>query len=106
MKKKSKQVNEIVAYPGYEGQDIYLKDYGSDCDDSSSDEDSNSSHVTVIVGTVTSEEKMDGADSYLNRLYATVCINDKRKMKIDTGADTCILTVDDLQMLGITAEIT
>ena len=49
MKKKSK-VNEVVATPGYEGQDIYLKDYGSDCDDSSSDEDTNSSHVTIIVG--------------------------------------------------------
>ena len=40
--------------------------------------------------------------SYPNKIYTNVKINDKRniQMKIDTGADTCILTTDDLQRLG------
>ena len=45
--------------------------------------------------------------SYPNKIYATVKINDRHslQMKVDTGADTCILTTDDLQRLGISVDI-
>ena len=111
LKRRLKQVNEIVQSPDYKGQDIYLQD-DSDVEESPTDSDDNDSssdadHVIVIVGEITSEYSVDTVNSYPNKLFATIKINDKRslKMKIDTGADTCILTTDDLQALDLSLRI-
>ena len=81
--------------PGYKGQDICLQsDYKSDNEEylsgSSNDEGTSDNQVTVIVGTVTSQQALDSVDSYPNRLFTPVQINEERtvNMKINTGADT------------------
>ena len=113
MKKRLKQVHEIVQSPDYLGQEIHLHNDDEETSDSSSinsceeDEGSNSEPITVFLDTITSDNSIDSMSSYPNKMYATVNINDRRsiQMKVDTGADTCILTTDDLQELGISADI-
>ena len=63
--------------------------------------------MTVIIGTVTSQQTLNSVDSYRDRLFTSVQINDERtvNMKIDTGADTCILRVDGLQALDLSLDI-
>ena len=108
MKKRLKQVHEIMQSPEYQGQEIHLHN-----DDSSSinrcgeDEGSDSEPITVFLDTITSANSIDSISSYPNKIYATVKINDRHttQMKVDTGADTCILTTDDLQELGISVDI-
>ena len=74
------------------------------CDE---DEGSDSEPITVFLDTITSANSIDSISSYPNKIYATVKINDRRstQMKVDTGADTCILITDDLQELGISVYI-
>ena len=50
---------------------------------------------------------MDVVSSYPERIITTVKISDTRPipMKVDTGADTCVLTTDDLQRLGLCLDI-
>ena len=45
--------------------------------------------------------------SFPSKIYTTVKINGQRsiQMKVDRGAETCILTTEDLQRLGISVEI-
>ena len=113
MKKSLKQVHEIVQSPEYQGQEIHLHNDDEETSDSSSinscddDEGSDSEPITVFLDIITSDNSIDSMSSYPNKIYATVKINDKRsfQMKVDTGADTCILTTDDLQRLGISVDI-
>ena len=108
MKKRLKQVHEIEQSPEYKGQEIHLYDDSEETSDSSSvnscdeDEGSDSEPIAVFLDTITSGNSVDSMSSYPNKIYTNVKINDKRniQMKIDTGADTCILTTDDLQRLG------
>ena len=102
-----KQVKVISQNPDYRGQDIYLlvndeeeRDY---CGDSSED----SEPITVVLNTITSENTVDVVSSNPERIITTVKINDTRSipMKVDTGADTCVLTTDYLQRLGLCLDI-
>ena len=54
------------------------------------------------MSSITSENKsVHSLSSYPDKIFATIGVNDKRnlKIKIDTDADTNILTTDDLQKL-------
>lgn len=113
MKKRSKQVNEIVQSTDYQGQDIFLRINDSESEDSSSehsyddDTSSDTEPITVVLGSITSEHSVHSMSSYPDKIYTTVKINDQSnvKMKVDTGADTCVLTTDDLQNLGLSLDI-
>ena len=107
MTKRFKQVKVIAQNPDYRGHDIYLlvndeeeRDY---CGDSSED----SEPITVVLDTITSENTVDVVSSNPERIITTVKINDTRSipMKVDTGADTCVLTTDYLQKLGLCLDI-
>ncbi len=79
-------------------------------DEDYSDQDDNPySSVIGIVTTTTSSttHTIDTISSYPSKLFAVVKLNHKHsiKLKVDTGADTCILTTDDLQSLPFTPQI-
>ena len=107
MKKLLKQVHDIVQSPEYQGQEIHLHNDDEESSDSSSinscdvDEESDSEPITVFLDTIAR------ISNYPNKIYVTVKINDRRsiQIKVDTGADTCILTADDLQGLGVSVDI-
>lgn len=113
MKKRLKQVHEIVQSPQYQGQEIHLHGDDGETSDSSSmsscdeEEASDSEPITVFLDTITSENSVDSMSNFPSKIYTTVKINGQRsiQMKVDTGADTCILTTEDLQRLGISVEI-
>ena len=113
IKKRLKQVHEIVQSPEYQGQEIHLNDHDEETSDSSStsssdeDEGSDLEPIAVFLDTITSENSVNRMNSYPNKIYTTVKINDQCsiQMKVDTGADTCILTIEDLQRLGLLVEI-
>ena len=112
MEKQVKQVNEIIQSPDYHSQDILWQDDDEETSDSSStcsyDENNYSDlePITVILNTITSENSVHGMSSYPNKILATIKINDKRniQMKVDTGADICVLTIDDLQKVGFSLQ--
>ena len=112
MKRNVKQLHEIVDSFNYEGQDIHLRK--DDCaefavntftyeEEGSSDTEA----ITVILGSVSAKNTLHSLDSHQNTIYWSVRLNDKCnvKMRIDTGADTCILTTDDLQILPISIDL-
>jgi hypothetical protein len=114
MKKNLRKVHEIIASPGYQGQEIHLQESNdteesyNTCDyyeDESSDTDTET--VNVILGSITSTKSVQSLNSYPNKILATMKINDHHdmKMKVDTGADICVLTTDDLQQLPLTLDI-
>ena len=113
MKKRLKQVHEIVQSPQYQGQEIHLQGDDGETSDSSSisscdeDEPSDSEPIAVFLDAITSDSSVDSMSSFPNKIYTTVKVNNQRniKMKVDTGADTCILTTEDLQRLGLSVEI-
>ena len=98
MKKRLKQVNEIAQSPDYKGQDIYPQVNDKEDTDYYGDSDESSEPITVVLDTITSENTVDVVSSYPERIITTVKISDTRSipMKVDTGADTCVLTTDDL----------
>lgn len=81
--------------------------YSSNNNDSNNNEDTADDQMTVIIGTVTSQQTLKSIDSYLDRLFKSVQINDLRtvNMKIDTGADTCIMAVDNFPALNLSLDI-
>lgn len=113
MKKHLKQVHEIVQSPQNQGQEIHLHGDNGETSDSSSisscdeDEASDSEPITVFLDTITSDNSVDSMSSFRSKIYTTVKINGQRsiQMKVDTRADTCILTTKDLQRLGISVKI-
>lgn len=111
IKKRLKQVHEIVQSPEYQGQEIHLHDDDEVTSDSSStkscNENSDSEPIPVFLDTITSKNCGHSMSSYPNKISTAVMINDKCtiKMKVDTGPDTCVLATDDLQRLGLSVEI-
>ena len=87
-KRKQKQLHEINNAPEYEDQETDLAynymEYSS---------------PTATNGTVDTISNVQTCTGYPRRLFATVKLNHcyDLRMKIDTGADTCILTTNDLQ---------
>ena len=93
----------------YRGQDIHLEDeYPSDdnCDDYAheegpGEETNNTDPITVFLATLTStKDRQNALDSHPDKIYANVKINKHHSMnlKVDTGADTCVITTTDLQL--------
>ena len=107
MKKRLKQVNEIAQSPDYRGHDIYLQVDDEEDTDYCGDSDEGSEPITVVLGTITSENTVDVVSSYPEKIITTVKINDTRSIpiKVDTGTDTCVLTMDDLQKLSLCLDI-
>ena len=98
-----KEVHEIVDSPDYEGQDIYLHtaedSQGTPSYTYSYEEEGASDTESVNVFLGSSEYSIHNIEDHSSRIYAEVKLNDQYdvKMKIDTGADTCILTTDGLE---------
>ena len=107
MTKRLKQVKVIAQNPDYRGQDIYLLVNDEEERDYCGDSSENSEPITVVLDTITSENTVDVVSSNPERIISTVKINDTRSipMKVDTGADTCVLTTDYLQKLGLCLDI-
>ena len=107
MKKRLKQVNEIAQSPDYRGHDIYLQVDDEEDTDYCGESDEGSEPITVVLGTITSENTVDVVSSYPEKIITTVKINDTRSIpiKVDTGTDTCVLTMDDLQKLSLCLDI-
>ena len=106
MKRKVKRLHEIVDDPSYEGQDIHLQSgetpgYPNNAYTYEEEGSSDTEPITVILGSVSTENSVDSVHSHMHKIYRDVKLNDKCnvKMKIDTGADTCVLTTGDLQIL-------
>ena len=114
MQQRLQKVQEIVSSPEYQGQDIHLEDEYPFEDDynvytyneESEEETSDTEPITVFLGTLTStkgnqtqENSLHALDSHSDKIYAKVRINELHDMslKVDTGADTCVITTTDLQ---------
>ena len=114
MQQRLQKVSQIVSSPEYQGQDIHLEDeYPIDDDydvytyeEDSEEETSDTEHITVFLGTLTStkgqqtqEISLNGLDSHPDKIYAKVKINEYYDMslKVDTGGDACVITTTDLQ---------
>ena len=111
-----------MSSPEYQGQDIHLEDeYPSDDnhDDYSheegpEEETNNTDPITVFLGTLTStkgrqtqEISLNALDSHPDKIYANVKINKHHSMslKVDTGADTCVITTTELQLFPFSITI-
>ena len=109
------KVHQIVSSPEYQGQDIHLEDeypfeddYGYEytLEGESEEETSDTEPITVFLGTLTStngqqtqEISLNTLDSHPDKIFAKVKINEVHDMnlKVDTGADACVITSTDLQ---------
>ena len=85
LKRNHQRIHQIVTSPGYDGQDIYLKeDHIAD----DSEETPN-----VLLGTLHSikPDTIHSITSYAKRIYAVVTLNDqfKMKLKVNTGGHMC-----------------
>jgi len=72
----------------------------------SEEETSDTKPITVFLGTLTStksqqtqEISLNALDSHPDKIFAKVKINEHHNMslKLDTGADACVITTTDLQ---------
>ena len=114
MQQRLQKVHQIVSSPEYQGQDIHLEDGYSNNNDyevytyeeDSEEETSNTEPITVFLGTLTStkgqqtqEISLNAPDSYSDKIYAKDKVNEHhdRSLKLDTGADACVITTTDLQ---------
>lgn len=97
LKKRRHKLHEIQDTPDYNGEDIFL---------ATDEEDAESTCGSI--GAITSRQVLSlkqgsshQAKSYADRIFASVKLNDSHKMKfkVDTGADTCVLTVQDFKEL-------
>ena len=103
-----------MSSPEYQGQDIHLEDgYPIDDDyevytyeEESEGETNDTEPITVFLRTLTSKKgqqtqkiSLNTLDSYPDKIYAKVKINEHHDMslKVDTGADACVITTRDLQ---------
>ena len=113
MKKQIEKVNEIVDNPEYQGQDIYLGDsYNPSAENYNLEYDvDGDQQVDVYVGEITSEESNPNdlyqISTHPDRIHVTLKVNDQhaQTFKVDTGADTCVLTTDDLQTFPFSIDI-
>ena len=109
------KVHQIVSSPEYQGQYIHLGDeYPSDDnyddytqEEGPEEEANNTDPINVFLGTLTSakgrqiqEISLNAVDNHPDKIYANVKINEHHSMslKVDTGADTCVITTTDLQL--------
>ena len=115
MQQRLQKVHQIVSSPEYQGQDIHLEDEYpiGDYDvytyeEQSEEETSDSEPITVFLGTLTStkgqqtqENTLNALDSHSDKICAKLKINEHHDMslKVDTGADACVITTTDLQHL-------
>ena len=113
MQQRLQKVHQIVSSPEYQGQDIHLEDeypfedgYTYAYEESSEEETSDTEPITVFLGTLTltkdqqiQEISLNALDSHPDKIYAKVKINERHSMslKVDTGADACVITTTDLQ---------
>ena len=114
MQQRLQKVHQIVSSPEYQGQDIHLEDeypFDGDYDvytyeKESEEESSDTEPITVFLGTLTSSQgqqtqeiSVHALDSHPDRIYAKVKVNEHHNMslKVDTGADACVITTTDLQ---------
>ena len=101
LKRNHQRVHQIVISPGYDGQGIYL---GEDHTADDSEETPN-----VFLGTSHSKkpDTIHSVTNYAKRIYTVVTLNDqfKMKLKVDTGADICVVKTDDLQDFPFHADI-
>ena len=102
-----------MSSPEYQGQEIHLQDEYPFADDytyayeeSTEEETSVTEPITVFLGTLTLTKGQETQDISLNaldrhpdKIYAKVKINERHDMslKVDTGADACVITTTDLQ---------
>ena len=103
------KVHEIVSSPEYQGQDIHLEDdnfLDSNYDTYTYEEEgaSDTEPINVFLGTLTSTKNDQNQEIALlnsipDKIHATVRINNIHDMslKVDTGADTSVITTTDLQ---------
>ena len=113
MKQRLQKVHSIVNSPGYQGQDIYIENDEHtegpyNVLDHNEEGTSDIEPVNVFVGTVTSTESnvphenlhvLHDFNTHSEKIYVTVNVNDSHnmKLKVDTGADACVITTTDLQ---------
>ena len=113
MQKRLQKVHQIVSSPEYQGQDIHLEDeypfeddYEYTLEEESEEETNDTEPITVFLGTLTStkcqrtqEISRNALDSHPDKIFAKVKINEVHDMslKVDTGADACVITSADLQ---------
>ena len=113
MQKHLQKVHQIVSSPEYQSQDIHLEDeypfeddYEYTLEEESEEETSDTQPTTVFLGTLTStkhqqtqEISLNALDSHPDKIFAKVKINEVHDMslKVDTGADACVITSADLQ---------
>lgn len=102
-----------MSSPEYQGQDIRLEDEYPIADDytyayeeSSEEETSVTTPITVFLGTLTltkgqqtQEISLNALDRHQDKTFAKVKINEPHDicLKVDTGADACLITTTDLQ---------
>ena len=103
------KVHEIVSSPEYQGQDIHLEDdnFLDSNYDTYTYEEEGASHtkpINVFLGTLTSTKNCQNQEIALlnsipDKIHATVRTNNIHDMslKVDTGADTSVITTTDLQ---------
>ena len=61
----------------------------------------------VFLGTLNSDTQVDAVHKYSKRIYAVVTLNNQyqMKLKVDTGADICVVNTDDLQDIPFPVDI-
>ena len=109
MQQHLQKVHEIVSSPEYQGQDIHLEDdnfLDSNYDTYTYEEEgaSDTEPINVFLETLTSTKNCQNQEIALlnsipDKIHATVRINNIHDMslKVDTGADTSVITTTDLQ---------
>ena len=111
MQQHFQKVYHIVSGPEYQGLNIHQEDdypmndnyYGVYTYD---EEISNTEPIAVLLGSFTSNKgaansrnALYALNSHPDKIYAKVIINENHNisLKVDTGADVCIITTTDLQ---------
>jgi len=114
MQQRLQKAHQIVSSPENRGQDIHLKDgypidddyevytYEEESEGETSDTEPRlylSEHSPQQKGEQTQEISLNALDNYPNKIHAKIKINEHHDMslKVDTGADACVITTTDLQ---------
>ena len=107
MQQRLQKVHQIVRSSEYQGKVIHLEDeYPFEDDYDYTLEEESEEPITVFLGTLTSTKRqqtqeisLNALDSHPDKIFAKVKINEVHTMslKVDTGADACVITSADLQ---------
>ena len=84
-----------------------VHDIAREANDYSDGESSTKSSVIGTVTTVHAVRSSTPGSKHPDRIYAKVTLNDKydTKLKVDTGSDACILTLDDWEKSGLASNV-